>query len=58
MQFDPPNALGIADFGDRDILVLESMLDGADASSGSEDKDLQRAWDKIGNSTLLAPLFT
>ena len=62
---EPPNALGIADFGDIDILILEEMLNGKDIAAigetlraqGANFDDLDARIGRINDSLLLSTLI-
>lgn len=64
-QLDPPNALGIADFGDVEVLLLEEMLRGKEAAAavsaaqqqGVAAADLGERFETIRGSMLLTGLF-
>lgn len=66
MGVEPPNALGIEDFGDVDIAVFEEMLNGKDLSEISESlsaqgasvEDLESRIAAIRTSPLLGVFFT
>jgi hypothetical protein len=62
-----PNALGIDDFDDTDVAILESLLQGKDAAATLEDLHAQRAdinaeqldtrIAKLSSSVILRPLM-
>lgn len=64
---DTPNAIGIADLGDRELSAFELILDGvdldsvagrlADEYSNADPQELAAATDKIRNATIFAPLM-
>ncbi|HEX6278922.1 MAG TPA: hypothetical protein VFZ49_02795 [Pyrinomonadaceae bacterium] len=62
---NPPNALGIEDFGDIDIAIFEEMLNGNNApaiadslkAQGASVDDIEVRIEKIRSSSLLSPLF-
>lgn len=65
MGIEPPNALGIENFGDIDIIILEDLLNGKDTpsiagslnSQGAAVSDLDTRIERIRDSPLLAPLL-
>lgn len=65
MGVEPPNALGIENFGDIDIAIFEEMLNGKETegvreslnAQGAQVDDLESRITTIGNSPLLGVFF-